>query len=157
MVSVRLFFMTDQLSGVHVSLEEMVTDKLNQSRSVRSVLELEIETLATVLFLDADTLGLGVMLHDQLLEVQKGSLMVHSLSNLNLGLPMMGCVCFFAVVTLIIIDNEFHNKSLLKGSSRFNFLLNRYLDFDSLGMRFRPDKCCVNELNFFQSLDFLQT
>jgi len=149
--------MTDQLSGVIVSLEEMITDELNQSSSVRPVLELEVETLATVLFLDSDTLGLGIMLHDQLLEVQKGSLMINSLSHLNLGLPMMGCVCFFAIVTLIIINNEFHNKCLLKGSSRFNFLLNRYLDFDPLGMRFRPDKGCVNELNFLQSPNFLQT
>jgi hypothetical protein len=101
--------MTDQLSGVCVSLEEVITDELNQSRSMRSVLELEVETLATVLFLDTDTLCLSIVLHDQLLEVQKGSLMVNSLSDLNLCLPMMGCVCFFAIVTLIIIDNKFNN------------------------------------------------
>lgn len=76
--------MTDQLSGMIVSLKEMVPDETYKSSGMRPVLELEVETVTTMLLSNTDTLCLGIVLHDHLLEEQKGSLMVHSLSNLNL-------------------------------------------------------------------------
>jgi hypothetical protein len=121
------------------------------------VLELEVQPMASVFLLDADTLGLGIVLHYQLFKVQKCTLVVYFLTHLHLGLPVMWRVSFFAIVALIVFDDEFYDNRLLNGSTRIDLFLHSDLDFKPLRMRLSPQEGSINELNSLEPFDLLQT
>jgi hypothetical protein len=79
---------------------------------MRFVLKLEIETVMHVL--DVQTLLSSIMLNDQLLKEKEGTLVVNSLSHLNLGHPQVRCVSLFTILALLISDDEFDDEALLK-------------------------------------------
>lgn len=118
--------------------------------------ELEIKSMASRLLLNPNTLGLSVMLHDQLLQVQKCSLVINFLSHLNLGLPVMRSVSFFAIITLIVLDHKFNHDGLLNGCSSFNFLLHCHLNLKSFRMGFRPQKSGVDQLHSLEPFHLLE-
>jgi len=69
----------------------------------------------------------------------------------------MWCVCFLAIVTLVVLDDEFYNNRLLNGCTCVNFLLYRYFYLKYFGVRLCPKEGCIDKLNSFQSFDLLQT
>jgi hypothetical protein len=75
------------------------------------VLELEIETVMHLL--NVHTLLGCIVLDDELLEKQESTLVINSLTNLDLGYPEMGCVGLFTIVALLVCYQKFYHKTLL--------------------------------------------
>lgn len=118
------------------------------------VFELEIETI--VHFSNVKTLLSSVVLDDQLLEEEEGTLVVDSLSDLNLGNPQMRGVCLLAVIALLVGDNKLNDERLLQEGTIEHFLLDGELDLDSARMGLGPDETCINKLNALETLDKLE-
>ena len=68
----------------------------------------------------------------------------------------MRSVSFFAIVTLIILDDEFNNNSLLNGCSSINLFLHCDLNLQSLGMGFRPKEGGVDQLHSLKPFHLLK-
>ena len=97
---------------------------------MRSVAELEVDTVATFFALNVTAFLCGIMLEDELFKEQECSFMVDLLSNLHLRLPQMRRVNSLAILTLQILNKKFNNKSLLNLHSTNYFFLNGYLNFE---------------------------
>jgi hypothetical protein len=97
--------MRNQLARDISFAHEVLLNEVNHVSSMPLVLVLEIKAFRH--FLNVDRLKVGVVLQNQLFKVEHGSLMSHSLSQLNLRLPSMGRPHLLAVVTLPIVDFEF--------------------------------------------------
>ena len=156
MISGSLFIMRNQLLSMLIPLKEIISDEINKPLGMWPMFELEVKSMASRLLLNSNTLGLSIMFHDQLLKVQKCSLVINSLSHLNLGLPVMGSVSFFAIVTLIILDDKFNHDSLLNGCSSINLFLHCDLNFESLGVGFCPQEGGVDQLHSLESFHLLE-
>jgi hypothetical protein len=106
--------------------------------------------------LDADALGLGVVFHNQLLQIQKGTLVFNLLTDLDLSSPVMWRVSFFAIIALIIIDDIFYHDCLLNGCSGIDFFLHRDPHLESLRVRLGPNEGSIHQLDPLESFDLLQ-
>jgi hypothetical protein len=105
-----------------------ILDILNQ---VLGVVEFdEIKVKSSFDLADGGALRLLLVLQNHLLKEQKGTLVVHLLSDLNLGPPLVGCIGFLAVVALKVLDDHLYDMDLLKHYLVENFLLHRHLDLD---------------------------
>ena len=71
--------------------------------------------------------------------------MLNFLSDLNLRVPEMRCVCFLAITTLKVLDDEIDSECLLQQRAVQDFLLDSNLDLESFGMSLCPDKVGVDE------------
>jgi len=69
---------------------------------------------------------------------------------------MMWSVSFFAIITLVVFNDEFNNKSLLNGRSCVNFLLAGNLYFQTLGVRFSPKESGINQLHSLKTFHLLE-
>jgi hypothetical protein len=103
----------DKLLGMLFLTDDMLFDEVSESLSVRSMVEMEVETLTKVLLFDVDDLISCVMLDDHLFEEQECSLVINLLSNLDLRLPQMRGVSLFTSITLQIGDNILNYECLL--------------------------------------------
>lgn len=119
------------------------------------MLELEIE--AIVFFPDSNAFLLGTVLENQLLQEQECSLMIDNLTYLHLWLPVMRRICLLAILTLQILHDKLHHKSLLQHSATHDFLLYSKLNLESPRMRLCPNEACINHFHPFQTFDMLQT
>ena len=146
MIGGSLFIMRYQLLSMYIPLKEVISNEIYKPLSMRPMLELEVKSMTSSLLFNSNTLGLSIVFHDQLLKVQKCSLVINFLSHLNLGLPVMGSVCFFAIVTLIVLDDEFNHNSLLNRCSSINLLLHCNLNLKSLWVGLRPEEGGINQL-----------
>jgi hypothetical protein len=63
---------------------------------------------------DVQTLLSSIMLDDQLLKEKEGSLVVNSLSDLNLCHPQVRSVGLFTILALLISYDKFDDEALLK-------------------------------------------
>ena len=81
-----------------------------------------------------------VVLQDQLLEKQEGSLVMDALPQLHLRLPSVRRISLLTVVTLQILDQKLDLERLLEKRIDLHFFLNGQLDFDSARVRLSPDK-----------------
>lgn len=143
----------------------------------------EIESVLD--FLYADRVLVGVVLKDELLEVQERSLVVDLLSDLNQRTPGVLGGETSALGTLGALDDVLDLENLLEDcggedlcegdptrvSSRLlpspapprmkktktHLLLDRKLDPQPFTMRLRPDESRVNQSNLAQSLELPQT
>lgn len=96
------------------------------------------------------------MSENDLLQVQEGPFVMHSMSNLDLGDPSMRGVACFTVIALLVCYDEFNHKGLLKHRVMLHFFLNCYFDFNSSGMGFSPNKSSIQKFHSFQAFDVLQ-
>jgi hypothetical protein len=76
-----------------------------------SILELEIK--AIMHFLNTNTLLSSIVFNDKLLKEKESSLVIDSLSYLNLCDPQMRSISFFAIIALLILNNKFNDEGLL--------------------------------------------
>jgi hypothetical protein len=102
----------DQLLALFEPGWYLTADEVYQPVSVRFVFKLEIETI--VHFSDVETLLSCVVLNDHLLKKQECTLVVNSLSDLNLRDPQVRCVCLFAIIALLVGDHVFNHEVLLQ-------------------------------------------
>jgi hypothetical protein len=86
-----------------------------------------------------------IMLQDQLLEPEKGSLVRDLLSHLHTRLPRQLSCDSRALVALLSGYNILYNENLLENGRCIDFLLDSELDFYSSRMRFGPDKSGINK------------
>ena len=129
MVGVVLLIMRHQLLVRLVFRNEVTEDELDQSTGVRVLLELKVDPV--VHFNDSKALLVCVVFHNQLLQVQEGSLMFDALSDLNLRDPSMWSEGCLAVVALLVVHHEFYSELLLEHSVRMDFLLHSQFHFDT--------------------------
>ena len=81
-----------------------------------------------------------VVLHNHLFQVEEGALVMHTLSELNLGAPCVRSVGLLAIIALQVLYDELNLESLLQKRVLLDLLLYCQLDFDPARMRLRPDK-----------------
>lgn len=82
---------------------------------------------------------------------------MNSLSDLNLTRPGVGRPSLLAIVTLLILNNEFHAKSLLQISVILDFLLNSNFHFYSHAVRLSPNKLSIYDFYFVESFHVFET
>ena len=68
MVSAILFIMTNELLGMFLAAQDIVIDEVHEAHCMRSMPELEVETLTVALVRDAHALLLRIALQNELLE-----------------------------------------------------------------------------------------
>ena len=90
----------------------MSSNEINQTVSMRLVLELEIKSI--IHFTDVHTLFSCIMLQNELFKEQERPLVIDTLSDLHLCDPQMRSVCLLAVIALLVSNNEFNHEVLLK-------------------------------------------
>lgn len=95
---------------------------------MRSMSKLEIDSVTTTFTLNTSTLVSRIILQNQLLEEEIGSLVINFLSYLYLRLPEMRCVNSFAVVTLQVLDLKLGHKGLLDLCIGHDLFLNSQFD-----------------------------
>lgn len=105
--------------------------------------------------LNIRTLAVRVVLENQLLQVEKRSLVVHPLSDLHNRRPSIVRECSGAVVTLLIPHDESHHHRLLQHRAIANFLLHREFQLETPTVRLCPDPCCVHQLDLFEAHDLV--
>lgn len=142
------------LSSLDLS-RHLVLNEVYEPVRMRPALELEVQPI--VHLLNAQALLRCVMLNDQLLQEEEGSLVVHSLSQLSLAHPGVRSPSLLAVVALQIIHYELNHEVLLKECSIHNFLLHSELDLESPGVRFSVEESSVYQLDLLEALDMVET
>ena len=151
MVGVVLFVVRNQLTRGSVFGDEVSLHETDQAVRVRVLFVLKVE--AIVHLSDIESPFVRLMLEDELLQIEKGPLVVHTLSYLDLGDPSMWGVCHLAVITLLVVNDEFNLESLLQHRVMLDFFLHSQLHFDTSRVGLCPDKGRVEELDQFETLD----
>ena len=130
-----------------VTAAHVIRYKVNESKGVRSMVELKIYASTTSFLFKSCAFLLSIMFQNQLFQEKKSSLMINSLSNLNLWLPQMWSICFFAFITLQIRNHKFNDKCLLQISAIHNFFLNCNFNFKPSRMWLCPNETCIDHFN----------
>ena len=97
------------------------------------------------------------MFDNKLFEEQESTLVVDSLSQLNLSYPQVRGIGLFAIITLKVSNHEFDDKALLKESTIEDFLLNGKFNLDTSRMWLSPHEASIHKLHSLQSLNLLKT
>lgn len=118
----------------------MLANELHQALGVGIVLELEVD--AIMVFDNVNAFIVGTVSQNQLLQVQEGTLVGHTLAYLHLTGPRVGRVVLLAVITLLVLHDEFYLESLLEQGVGLDFFLDGQLEFDSPGVGL-----CVDEFS----------
>jgi hypothetical protein len=100
MIIAALLIVTDQLFGILRLASDLVLNEAYKSLGVRSMLELEVKPLSVLFASNVGTLLLCIILENKLFQEQESPFVIDLLSNLNLTLPQVRCVCFLAVIAL---------------------------------------------------------
>ncbi len=103
--------MGDELLAGLKTRGDLPRNEINESVSVRFVLELEVQ--AIMHFADVHTLLCSIMLDDELLKEEEGTLVVDPLPYLDLGDPQVRGVGFLAIIALLISNDELDHEALL--------------------------------------------
>lgn len=97
------------------------------------------------------------MSKNDLLEVEDAPLMVDLLTNLDHGVPGVGCPRLLAVVALDGLNDELDYEGALKYGVGLDLFLDGDLQLDALAVRLGPHEASVDQLHPVQALYFLQT
>ena len=97
---------------------------------------------------NTQTATMSSMFQNKLFQIKKSALMSHTLSDLHQTLPAPLSKFSLAFNTLLVPDNENNHKALLQDGASLYFLLNGQSDFQSHGMRLRPDPASIDQVNF---------
>ena len=123
---------------------------------MRSVHEMEVQTLSMFLISYSGTFLLSVVLKDELLQKEECSFVVDRLSDLHLRLPQVRRVGTLTIVTLQILNNKFNYKLLLEYGSCLHFFLNRQSNFKTPRVWLSPNKTSIQHFYSLKSLDMLK-
>lgn len=93
-----LLVMRDELTSGRVLGNEIILDEANDTIGMRLLFVLEVKTV--VHLNDVDCLLMCIVLENELLEVEECTLVVHTLSQLDLSLPCMGRISLLTIVAL---------------------------------------------------------
>ena len=104
--------MTNELARVFVPRHKVVADEVDYAVRMRLLLVLEVQPFMHLF--NSDSLFMSRMTQYELLQEQEGSLVVHALSDLHLGLPGMRCVGDLTIVALQILHDELYLECLLE-------------------------------------------
>lgn len=103
--------MGDELPSSTMSRYEVVHHEADDSIAVRLLLILEVQTF--VHLPDCQSPIVRVVLHNHLFQVEESALMVHTLSELDLGAPCVWSVGLLAIIALQVLYDELNLESLL--------------------------------------------
>lgn len=129
MVSIVLLLVRHKLLRGFLPGDHVVVYEVHEADGVGPVPELKVDAVAALLALDRRAPFGSIVLQNELLKVEEGTLVVHSLANLHLRLPEMRRVDSLAVVTLEVLDDELADERLLEFGAVENLFLNGELDF----------------------------
>lgn len=94
---------------------------------------------------------------DELFEEEESSLVRNLLTDLNTSSPGMGGVGLCTIGALSIGNDVFDFEGLLEDGVLEGFGLNCDLDLDTFRMGFRPDERGVDDSDFVQTAELLET
>lgn len=129
-------------------------EEVDELGGVAAVAEVEVEAVGHLL--DADGVGVGAVLEDELLEVQEGALVVHLLARLHDGLPRVIGEAGRAGRALHHLHDELDDEHLLEDGRREDLLLHGDLDLKPSRVGLGPHEAGVDELDLVHALDALQ-
>mmetsp|Transcript_17295 Transcript_17295/g.16499 ORF Transcript_17295/g.16499 Transcript_17295/m.16499 type:complete len:219 (-) Transcript_17295:382-1038(-) len=151
--SIVLEVLGDELLTLLGPAHHLVLNEVCQPVGMGLVLELEVQPVMSLL--DPDRLLSRIVLQDQLLQEQECSLVIHSLSNLDLGHPGVRGVVLLTFITLNIVQLKLDDESLLQESVIGDLFLDSQLYFDPVGVGLCPHERSVYHLHPLQTLDVL--
>jgi hypothetical protein len=88
------------------------------------------------------------MSQNKLFEVKECSLVMYTLSYLNLTGPCVRCPGLLTIIALLVLNHKFNAECLLEHCVILDFLLHNKLHFYSSAVGFCPDKSSIDNLNF---------
>mmetsp|Transcript_12425 Transcript_12425/g.31512 ORF Transcript_12425/g.31512 Transcript_12425/m.31512 type:complete len:207 (-) Transcript_12425:253-873(-) len=153
-VCVVVVILGDQLLGSFVSYRKHLGQKVNKFHAMASVVEIKVQ--AVCFFLNSDDFLVGIVLQDQLFQVEERTLVIHLLSGLANCNPGMLCLRFLALGTHVCVDDIFDYKSLLQDSATIYLFLHCQLHFQAPAMGLCPHKASINQLHFVQTSQSLK-
>ena len=128
--------------------------KIDEPLGVSRVFVVEVQPV--VFLADLDHSIEGVVLQNQLLDIEERFLMLDMLSHLNTSAPSVRSKLFLAVVALSVGLDKLYHESLLDLGLVIQLFFDCDFDFDSLGMFLRPNEPGIDDSRTIQSSDFLK-
>ena len=114
----------------------------------------EIETVADLLY--GDSVLLGAMFENELLEEEKGSLVGNFLSDLDESFPGVLCCELCTVGALTMLDEVLNLEDLFKDGRGEDLLLDGKGDTEAFGVGFCPDEMGLCEADLVEALELLE-
>jgi len=87
----------------------------------------------------------GTVLEDELLQIQKGTLVVDALPDLDQTLPTALAELSLAFDALLVPHDEHHDEALLQDGAGLDLLLDGEADLEAHGMRLGPHPAGVDD------------
>ena len=141
-------------------LRRLHLDGDNRVEEINKLLSLVLlgeEKVDTVLgLLDVEGIPMGAVLHDQLLEEQKGSLVEDLLADLDGGSPDVGRVRLGALGALLVGHDVDHLEALLEEHAILDGVLDGELDLDTARVWLCPDEARVDDADLVQAAQLLE-
>jgi hypothetical protein len=150
---------------MHVLSDEALTglvpnghDCIQKVHKTRTVTTASKEEINAILHgLHTDDLLVGVVLEDELLEVQEGTLMSNLLTDLSHSIPSIFGFNLATIRALLSSNDNFKDVRLLEDGGCKDLTLHSQSDLDTLTMGLGPQEGCIDETNLVEALDTLQT
>ena len=117
--------------------------------------EEEVEPL--MMRLDTDTVFRGVILYQQLLQEEQSLPLLSFLPDLNQAVPVILGFSSVTVRTHLIGHSELHHEGLLEDRPAHHLCLHLQLNLQPLTVGLRPQEVGVDQLDFVETLQLLQT
>lgn len=134
------------------------SDSAEEFDHLQRMLLCRVEEIESILdFLDGNRVLVGVVLEDELFEIQESTLVVDLLSNLHECSPSVLRRQSSTFRTLRSGDGVFNLEDLLQNCRGEDLFLNRQFYPQSFRMRFGPDESSIDQSNLAQSLQLPQT
>ena len=175
-VSVAVHVVADQLLAVLILDGNHRLEELNQSLPLQWKQTVRVETpghqrllsshLAfrgeeevepLMMRLDADTVLRGVVFDEQLLQEEQSLPLLGFLSHLNQAVPVILGLSPVTVRTHLISHSELHHEGLLEDGPAHHLCLHLQLHLQPLAVGLRPQEVGVDQLDFVETLQSLQT
>mmetsp|Transcript_20329 Transcript_20329/g.35062 ORF Transcript_20329/g.35062 Transcript_20329/m.35062 type:complete len:259 (-) Transcript_20329:174-950(-) len=149
---VALGVVADELLGLHPFDGGDGVQEIDHAVGVPLVLVVEVHAVPYLLHIGA--LPVHFVLEDQLFQEEKCLFVVHPLSCLDLGLPhLLPRLFLCACLAHLPHHDELHNGVLLDDGARKQLLLHRHLHLEALGMRLRPQKACIHQVQLLKAFN----
>jgi hypothetical protein len=130
-------------------------EEVDELGGVAAVAKVEVEPVGHLL--DADGVGVRVVLEDELLEVEEGALVIDLLARLHDGLPRVIGEAGRASRALHHLHDELDDEHLLEDGRREDLLLHGDLHLEPSRVSLGPHEAGVDQLDLVHALDALQT
>ena len=137
---------TTTTSGIHQKTYldgNHILQKANESSCLALVWKIKVHTISKGF--NAQTPSMRPMFENQLFQIQKGSLVTDTLSNLDERFPSTLSKFRLTIDALLIANDVFHHEGLLQDGTVLNFFLNRQANLESHRMWFGPDPARIDE------------